>query len=338
MQLFGKNLDREVAVVAEIGVNHEGDLDAALDLLRLAHGAGADAAKFQLYTPGRFASASDPGRLERVASFRLGEDDLRLLAGGADKLGLAIFSTPVSEDVVRFLGETFPAIKIASGDIDFEPVIRAAAETGKPVIVSTGLATMEEIQTAVEWFADAAGTGELRDRLILMHCVSAYPTPIEEANVLSVPFLAAETGLRVGYSNHVIGLEACFAAVALGACMIEVHFTDCKTGRDFRDHSLSCDPDDLALLVEAVPRIRAGLGAPGKTRQPSELPALKAVRKGVVAARDLDGGTVLKRGDLMFARPATEFAAQEIDPLPGRRLLRAVGKGELIRRDDVEGD
>ena len=336
MQLFGRDLDAEVAVVAEIGVNHEGDVDAASRLLRLAREAGADAAKLQSYTPERYASASAPERLARVSEFALSEEELRRLADEADELGLPLFSTPLTEDVVPLLAELFPALKIASGDIDFEPVIRAAARTGRPVILSTGLGTMDEVETAVGWFRDEAGGTDLSDRLILLHCVSAYPTPVEEANVLSLPVLAERTGLRVGYSNHVIGAEACYAAVALGACLVEVHFTDRKTGRAFHDHALSFDADDLRRLVGSVPRVRQSLGSPGKARQPSEATNLEAVRKGVVAARDLDAGSVLVREDLMFARPATEFPAADVDELPGRRLKPALKRGELIRRADVE--
>jgi len=336
MRIFGKNLDRKVAVIAEIGVNHEGSLDAALSLMRLARHAGADAAKFQTFTPERYASASDPARLRRVTGFDLGDAGFRALAAEAARLDFPIFSTAVSEDVVPLLDELFPAIKIASGDIDFEPVIRAVAATGKPVFLSTGLATMDEVETAVGWFRDAAGTADIRDRLILMQCVTAYPTPIEEANLLAVPYLAEKTGLRVGYSNHIIGLEGCLAAVALGACVIEAHFTDRKDGREFRDHQLSCDPDDMRQLVAMVPRIKACLGTAGKQRQASEIGNLKAVRKGVVAARDLAAGTVLRRDDLMYARPATEFPAAEIGSLSGARLKAAVRRGELITRANIE--
>ena len=337
MELFGKNLDRDVVIIAEIGVNHEGDLEAALNLLRLAHQAGADAAKFQTFTPERYASASDPARLERVRGFDLGERGFRRIAEEAAKLDFPVFSTAVSEDVVPFIAELFPAIKIASGDIDFEPVIRAAARTRKPVILSTGLATAEEVDAAVDWFKDEAGAGDVRDRLILMQCVSAYPAPIAEVNLLSIPYLAERTGLRVGYSNHAVGPEACLAAVALGAPVIETHFTDQKTGREFRDHALSCDPADMARLVEMVPRVKASLGGSGKRRQPSEAGNVNAFRKGVVAARDLGTGHMMARDDLMFARPATEFRAAEAGRLVGRRLKGAVKKGELIRRDNVDG-
>jgi N-acetylneuraminate synthase/N,N'-diacetyllegionaminate synthase len=335
MKIFGCDLDREVAVVAEIGVNHEGDVEAASRLLRLAAEAGAHAVKFQTFTPGHYTSSSDPARLARVTKFALDRDAHLRLAREAKELGVVMFSTAVSDDVVPFLAEQFPAIKIASGDLDFETVIRAAARTGRPVILSTGLGTIDEVHRAVGWLRDEIGATELRDRVVLMQCVSGYPAPVEEASVLGVPYLAEATGLRIGYSNHVIGPDACYAAVAHGACMLEVHFTDKKTGREFRDHALSFEPDDLRALMAVVPRIRASLGARGKERQASELVNLKAVRKGVVAARNLAAGHVLTRDDLSFARPQTEFAAGEIDSLVGKRLSRALRPGELVPRAGV---
>lgn len=335
MHLFGKNLDTETVIIAEIGVNHEGDLETAKKLMRLAHQSGADAAKFQTFTPDKYASSSDPARLERVTGFDLGEAGFRELAAEAKNLSFPIFSTAVSDDVIPFLDELFPVIKIASGDLDFEPVIAAAAKTGKPVILSTGLGNDAEVETAVGWFAKAAGTTNLRDRLILMHCVSAYPTPIEDANVLAMTHIAEKTGLRTGYSDHTIGLEACLAAVALGAPVIEVHFTDCKTGREFRDHALSSDPEDMKQLVEMTSNVRMALGSKQKARQESELANLSAVRKGVVASRDLKAGTILTREDLMFARPATEIPATEISSVIGQTLTVDLEVGNLVRRKDI---
>ena len=336
MHLFGKNLEEEVAVVAEIGVNHEGDADVAANLIRLAAEAGADAVKLQTYTPERYASASEPGRLARVTRFCLDEAAHRRLAEEAARRGVSFFSTALTEDAVDFLAGLCPVIKIASGDLTFEPTIRAAAATGKPVILSTGLGTVEEIDQAVAWFRDAAGPRGLSERLVLMHCVSAYPTPIEQANVRSIPFLKKCYGLTTGYSNHVLEGEAVLAAVALGAQLIEVHLTDRKTGRDFRDHALSFEPSDLAALIESIARVRASLGSYGKERQPCELESLLVARKGVVAARDLPVGTLLGDDDLMYARPATEFAAAERVSLIGKTLTMATRRGELIARNAVK--
>lgn len=335
MQLFGKDLEREVAVVAEIGVNHEGDPAVAEALVRAAARAGADAVKLQTYTPERLASSSDPARLARVARFRLDEAAHRRLAAVARSSGISLFSTAVTEDVVPFLAELGPAVKIASGDVDFEVLVRAAARAGKPVILSTGNASLEEIDRAVGWCAEEISRDRLADRLAVLHCVSAYPAPIEQANVRSVPFLKARYGLTTGYSNHVLEPEAMLAAVALGAQIIEVHVTDRKTGREFRDHALSYEPDDLAALVRGIARVRASLGEDGKRIQPIEEPLRPLMRKGVVAARDLPAGTVLQDADLMYARPATEFTAAERPRLVGGRLLQDLKRGELIPRSAV---
>lgn len=333
MKLFGKDLDQSVAIVAEIGVNHEGDLDKAHLLLSLAAGAGADAVKFQSYTPARYASASDPDRLKRVTQFALDEDAHRELATRAKELGVAFLSTPLSEDWVPLLSELGEAIKIASGDLTFEPAIRAAAQTGKPVLISTGLGTLGEIETTFRWFEEEVGSSALQDRLVLMHCVSAYPVPVEQANVYSVPYLAERFDVHIGYSNHVIGPESCWAAVANGASVLEVHFTDQKHGREFRDHELSFEPADLEALVEAVPKIRQSLGTRSKERLPCEQPLLEAVRKGVVAARDLEKGSALTVDDVMYARPATHVPSGEVSKLLGVTLQEPIARGECITLD-----
>lgn len=338
VQLFNKSLVSDIVLVAEIGVNHEGDVGKALELIDLAAQAGADAVKFQSYTPARYSTAENAERLARVTRFALDEAAHRRLAERAGRAGLAFFSTPVTEDWAPLLAELGSAIKIASGDIDFEPVIRAAAATGLPVILSTGAADEAEIDRAVGWVRQEVGVEHLPDRLILMHCVSAYPTPIEQANLLAIPWMAERFApVTVGYSNHVIGREAPLAAVALGARVIEVHFTDRKEGRQFHDHALSQDPDDLAWLAMMLPRIAAARGVYGKPVQDCERGMREAIRKGVVAAADLPAGRRLSRDDLMFARPATEIAAGEIDTLLGKTLTRAVPRGHLLRRDALDG-
>jgi N-acetylneuraminate synthase/N,N'-diacetyllegionaminate synthase len=148
--------------------------------------------------------------------------------------------------------------------------------------------------------------------------------------------LAERYGVPVGYSNHVVGADACLAAVALGASVIETHFTDRKNGRTFRDHSLSLEPNEFATLVQAARRVHASRGRPTKVPQPSEISSRDAIRKGVVAARDLTAGTRLNRDDLMWARPATEFTAHDLPRLVGRKLLRSVAQGAIIRRADLE--
>jgi len=337
MKLFNKDLDRDVAIIAEVGVNHEGDVAAASRLMRLAAESGANAVKFQSYTAERLASSDDAERLARVRRFGIDEAAHRQLAAEAAALGITFFSTAVTEDWVPLLAELAPVVKIASGDLTFEPVIRAAAATGKPMILSTGLGTVEEIDQAVDWVRDESGDSSLADRLVLLHCISAYPTPMAEANLLSVPFLAERYDVPVGYSNHVPGIDACLAAVALGAQVIEAHFTDKKTGRTFRDHELSLEPDEMAELVRRAPAFKASRGTWGKSRQPSELPLLDLVRKGLVAAHDLSAGHELARDDLMYARPATGFEAADMDRVLGRRLTQPLAAGACLIPDALEG-
>jgi N-acetylneuraminate synthase/N,N'-diacetyllegionaminate synthase len=336
MKLFGRDLEREVAVVAEIGVNHEGSVDAARRLIDLAHAAGADAVKLQTYTPERYASASDPARLERVTRFSLDLDEHEMLAEHAKQNGIRLFSTALTEDVIPFLAKWFDVIKVASGDLVFEPTVRGAAASGRQVIISTGNCTLDEIQRAVRWCIDELGEQLVKERVALLHCVSAYPAPLEEANVLSVPYLKERFGLTTGYSNHVVELEAVLAAVALGAQLIEVHVTDQKHGRTFRDHAMSLEPAELTAMIQSIRRIKASLGSMGKAPQSSEAGLRAAIRKGVVAARDLAAGTVLSEQDWMFARPATEIDASEASSLRGRRLGRALRKGEQLSKRDLQ--
>lgn len=322
-------------IIAEIGVNHEGNLQNALQLTKLACSAGADIVKFQSYSPERFVAANDAPRRERVQKFGLSKDDFLTIYQLSKSLGVQFMSTPITEDWVDTLNPLCPAFKIASGDITFKPVIQKAARTGKPLIISTGAATIEEIDQAVNWVREEVGKDSLKERLILMHCVSAYPAPIEQANILSIPFLKERYGLRVGYSNHVIGMSACLAAVALGADVIEVHFTDCKEGREFRDHALSFDQNDLKKFIQTANEIRKSLGKYSKEIQPCEKEGVSLMRKGIIAARDLKSGRILSEDDLMFARPATKFSSNEVSMLIGETLKSDVEQGYLIPRDAI---
>jgi N,N'-diacetyllegionaminate synthase len=336
MKIFGKDLSRDVAIVAEIGVNHEGSVDVAARLVEATAKAGASAVKFQSYTPERFIAATDPERFARLTRFGLDEAAHRRLAHVAADNGIAFFSAAITEDWVPLLAELGSAIKIASGDLTFEPVIRAAAKTGKPIIMSTGAGSTDEIDRAVAWIRDSNPAIDLREKLALLHCISAYPTSIEESNLLSIPFLKERYGLTTGWSNHVIGPEASLTAVALGAQIVEVHVTDRKTDRVFRDHALSFEPGDLAALVRSIAQVKASLGSYGKRPGPSELGVREALRKGLVAARDLPAGKILADGDLLFARPATEFASGDLQSVLGRRLVRDVAKGAPLLRTSVQ--
>lgn len=328
--------DGRVPVIAEVGVNHEGDLDQLDRMVDAFFAAGADIVKLQGFTPSRYHALSTPQRRETAERFFLPPDRFRAIVRRHGEAGRLVFASALTEDWVETIAAASGLIKIASGDLDFRPVIEAAARSGCPTLLSTGAGTVEEIDRAVGWFAAAAGTGDLAEKLMLMHCVSAYPTPPAEANLLAIPFLAERYGLAVGYSNHVPGLEAPLAAVALGAAALEVHVTDRREGRTFRDHHLSLEPHELAELVRRAPVVASLRGRFGKTVQPAEAGMVPAIRKGIVAARDLAAGQVLAADDIAFARPGGEFAGWEAATLVGRRLSAAVAAGHPLPRAAVE--
>lgn len=335
MRLFGRDLDKDVVVVAEVGVNHEGDVDTAVKMVKLAADAGADAVKFQTYTPSHFISTSRADSLQRVSQFHLDEEGHYRVMEAGQRHGIEVFSSAITDDVVPFLGRHFPAIKIASGDIDFEPVIRGAARQNKPLLISVGNATIDDVDAAVGWVREELKGIPLQDRLVLLQCTSSYPAPIEEANLAVIPLLKQRYGVAVGYSHHVIGAEACLAAVAVGASLLEVHFTDSKEGRTFRDHLLSMTPPELSALIESARRVRASIGSPIKEIQASERGHHLDIRKGIVAARDLQSGITISPEDLAFARPAIHFRSGQRDLLIGRRLARPVAAGAMLTKDDL---
>jgi len=332
MNLFGRQLGTELVVVAEIGVNHEGDVEAASRLIRAAADAGADGVKLQSYTAERLTSAADPARLARVTRFGLSPEAHERLFDEARQSGIRLFSTAVTEDWVDWIAAHAPVIKIASGDLSFEPVIRAAARSGRIVILSTGCGDVADVDRAVGWVAEEVGQSVLRERLVLMHCVSAYPAPAAEANLLAIPFMRERYGIEVGYSNHVAGMDVPLAAVALGASVIELHFTDRREGREFRDHHLSVEPRELDDFVARARVVWSARGTPSKTLQECERASRDIIRKGVVAARDLPAGALIAREDLMYARPATEVPSGDIERVVGRTLSVAVKRGMPIPR------
>ena len=320
----------KINLIAELGINHEGDIKVAEALIEQLKGSGATAIKLQSFTPERYVSASDATRLQRLKDFSLDLDAHKHLKEKAHQSGLNFISTPLSEDWVEPLSELCDALKIASGDIDFTPTITAAARTKLPVIMSTGTAEIEEVDAAVALFKSVRNAGNLEEQLVLMHCISEYPVKIEDCNLRSIPFMRERYDLHVGWSNHVIGSLACHAAVSLGANIFEVHVTDQKDGRDFRDHALSFEPHEISVLVSELNSIKSGLGLLSKSPTSGERKNTLAFRKGLIFSRDLKSGSVIEEKDIMFARPATHFSSSKIGDVVGRTLRKDVKSGHLI--------
>ena len=334
MRINDADTDQRVLVIAEVGNNHEGDESVAERLVREAAAAGADAVKFQTFRTEHYVSASDADRFARLKSFELGFDAFERLATLARSLGLAFISTPFDLESATFLGEVADAVKIASGDNAFFPLIDAVAATGKPMLVSTGGSDLARTSAAVDtvrqrW--DGADHG-----LAVLHCVSSYPTPPDEANVAAVATIAdAFPGVTPGYSDHTTGVDAAVLAVAVGARVIEKHFTLDHAFSDFRDHLLSAEPAELSELVERIRSTETLLGSGEKEIQPSEAASLDAIRRSIVASRDLPAGHVLALADLTWIRPAGGLDPGNEDQLIGKTLNRPVAFGERLLPNDL---
>lgn len=327
------DLDRDILVIAEIGNNHEGDPKLAATMIELAAEAGAHAVKFQSIEPELLVSPQQKERIAQLKRFQLSAGDVVNLARLARAKGLMFLSTPFHLDAVDELDPLVPAFKVASGDNEFLPLIEKIALTGKPVLISCGLAdlaTIEASQAAIRRIWQKQGGGVF---VALLHCVSSYPTPPEEANLLAIRELASITDV-VGYSDHTLGIEAAVAAAALGARIIEKHFTLDKNHSDFRDHRLSADPEELKQLCRRVALVNLMLGDGRKRRMPCESSLLTAAKRSVAAARDMAAGTVLTAVDITWLRPGGGIRPGDESAVIGLRLRRSVQAGDILRPED----
>ena len=331
--------DMPLFVIAEIGINHSGSLDRALDLVDAAAQAGAHAVKLQTIVARDLVAADCPAPahvaadslVDFFAQFELDEAAHRLVAERARIHGLKLISTPFSEASVEMLERIgVDAYKIASGDLDWDQLIVRCAATGKPVIISTGMATLAEARHAVE-VARMAGA----NHVALLHCVSAYPVPRGSENLLAIRTLAAECGVPSGLSDHSDDAFAVPMAVALGASLYERHLVLADDGSAV-DRAVSSTPDELAAAIAAGQRAWLALGSGHKACLAAEAPNVAASRRSLRAARPLPAGTILSPRDLVALRPATGLPPSHLPLLVGRRLSRSVRRGDAITMAHVE--
>jgi sialic acid synthase SpsE len=334
MNIGAVDLDRTVLVIAEIGNNHEGDVSLAEELIGAAAEAGVQAVKFQTIFPERLVRPDQAARLVQLRRFQLTPDDHVRLAAAAARAGVMFLSTPFCIDAVALLDPLVPAFKIASGDNNFVALLEVVAATAKPVLLSTGMAEAADIVASKRVLERVWADQGVAPGAVLLHCVSAYPTPAAEANLKAIAALAS-LGARVGYSDHTLGIDAAVLAVALGARVIEKHFTDSKTRSSFRDHALSADPREMSELVRRVREADAMLGDGVKRIMPSEVAATAVARRSAVAARDLPAGHVVTPADIDWLRPADGVPPGAESQLIGRPLLAALCAGSRLGASSV---
>lgn len=331
-------------VIAELSANHNGSLDRAKDSIRAAAAAGAHAVKLQTYTADTMTIDCDrddfviKGGLwdgyklyDLYAEAHTPFDWHGELFALARQLGIAIFSSPFDESAVDLLrGLDAPAYKIASFELTDLPLIAYAAATGKPLLMSTGMANEAEIAEAVATARDAGAGG-----ILLFHCVSQYPAPMEAAHLNKIVSLRDRFGVVVGLSDHTMGSTAAIAATALGAAAIEKHFTLSRADKG-PDSTFSLEPDELRRLVADTRDAWAALGQGGFERPTSE-DGSKAFRRSLYFVADLPAGTVVEASHIRRIRPGFGLAPKHFDAVIGRRLAKAVRRGDAVSWDSMEG-
>jgi N-acetylneuraminate synthase len=331
-------------VIAEAGVNHNGEAALAHALIDRAAAAKADAVKFQTFKADRLTLASapkaayqklnEPGDESQLAMLRrleLPDGVVGELASHCQEKGILFLSSPFDEESADFLdGLGMAAFKVPSGELTNAPFLRHVASKGKPLIVSTGMADLAEVEAAV-CAVRAAGAPPLA----LLHCVSAYPADPADCNLRAMGALERAFGVPVGWSDHTTGIDVAIAAVALGAAIIEKHFT---TDRALPgpDHAASLEPGELAALMTAVRRVESALGSGVKRPAASEADTAGVARKSLVATRDLAAGTMISAADLTARRPGTGLPPSRQGELLGRRLKVNVSVGDLLTPEMVE--
>jgi N-acetylneuraminate synthase/N,N'-diacetyllegionaminate synthase len=331
-------------IAAEVGINHNGDMELALKTIDAAVEAGADAVKFQNYRTEDFLSDRSltyeyisqgktivESQWDMFKRCELPQSNFRALREHCVKRGVIFFSTPTGEEGVRELVEIGASmLKNGSDYLVHLPLIRTMARTGLPTVISTGMATVEDIEDAVNAFREAGGKD-----LIVLHCTSSYPTPAGDVNLHKIPAIAERFGCLAGFSDHTEGTAAATAAVALGACFVEKHFT-LDRNLPGPDHRFSSDPLELAGLVRSVRTVETMLGTSVVGPTASEEQGRRDYRLSCVAARDLPKGHCVLEQDVAFRRPGTGVLPRDVATLLNRTLKQAVGKGTALQPSDLE--
>ena len=331
-------------LAAEIGINHNGDLELAHKCIDAAADAGADAVKFQNYHTEDFLSDASltyeylsqgkkvvESQWQMFKRCELKTEALAKLRVHCDERGVIFFSTPMSEQgIAELVRVRAPLLKNGSDCLGHLPLIRAMARTGLPTVLSTGMAVVKDIEDGVAAFRGAGG-----HELVLLHCTSSYPTPPADVNLRAIPELRRRFACLSGLSDHTEGLVAAIGAVALGGCMIEKHFT-LDHNLPGPDHWFSSDPEEFRRLVTAVRMLEAQLGSAEIGPAPSEEEGRRNYRLSCVAARRLPCGKRLEPADIAYRRPGDGVPPKEADQLVGRATVREIPAGRPIHREDLE--
>jgi N,N'-diacetyllegionaminate synthase len=338
-------------IIAEAGVNHNGDEKLALALVEAAAKSGADAVKFQTFSADKLTrkgaekaeyqkqATGDGDQHSMLKVLEMSESLHRRLFSQCTELGIEFMSTAFDEESLDFLVALgIKRIKVPSGEITNAPLLRHMAGKGLPLIVSTGMAELDEVVSAVDVIRAARiehGFSEpLAEMVTILHCTSNYPTDSADVNLRAMNTMARTTGLPVGYSDHTLGLAVSTGAVALGATVIEKHFT-LDSELSGPDHKASLEPDQLTSLVRQIRDVEVALGSDVKAPTASELPVRDLVRRSVTTVRSLAAGATVGKDDVTLMRPGTGIPPVDLDKVIGRKSARNISAGQTLTWSDI---
>lgn len=340
-------MKNKVLIIAEAGVNHNGSLEVAIKLISAAAAAGADYVKFQTFKADKLVDKkarkadyqvlntanNNDSQYDMLKKLEMPEDwHIKLQSYAASK-GIGFLSTGFDEDSIDMLDSLgMPFFKIPSGEITNKYYLQHIASKGKPVILSTGMASMSEISAALNVLEEG---GVPRSMIRVLHCNTEYPTPMQDVNLLAMHTIRQQLGVEVGYSDHTLGIEVAVAAVALGACVIEKHFTLDKTMKG-PDHAASLDPGELKDMVRLIRNIELAISGDGiKVPSPSEQKNIEIARKSIHLRNDLPQGAVISREDLIMMRPGDGISPMEIDRIVGKKTAVDLKANAKIKYTDL---
>ena len=328
----------KVFIIAEAGVNHNGNIELAKKLIDVAKEAGADAIKFQTFKAEKVISKyaematyqknnlkKSMKQIEMARGFELKFRDFTELKEYCDKKDIVFLSSPFDEESVDFLDGLVPYYKVPSGEIINYPYLKLIASKGKPVILSTGMATLSDVEKALNTIKEV----DPKIEIYLLHCTTNYPCPYNEVNLKAMLTLKEAFKLPVGYSDHTLGIEVPVAAVAMGACIVEKHFTLDKN-LPGPDHKASLEPHELKMMVRSIRNIEKALGNGIKSPNKSELSIMKNVRKSLVAKKDIRKGTKISVEDVAIKRPGTGISPEFLDIIDGKILTKDIREDEPL--------
>lgn len=326
-------------IIAEAGVNHNGSLETALKLVDAAALSGADYVKFQTFKSDKIVTGDGKtadyqkdntkavSQLEMLRRLELPFDDFSIIANRCRQNGIGFLSTPFDLESIDFLASLdMDFMKVPSGEITNLPYLRKISRLRMPIILSTGMSTLADVEGALQVLYDG---GVSRNDITVLHCNTQYPTPYSDVNLKAMITMREAFGVNVGYSDHTPGIVVPMAAVALGASVIEKHFTLDKS-MEGPDHIASIDPDELAEMVRGIRHVSMALGSPMKKVTPSEKKNMTAARKSIVAAADIKKGEIFTEDNLSVKRPGNGISPMHWDRIVGRTAMRSYHADDLI--------